>query len=1447
MVLELGANIAKFETGLSRAEYIAQQSADKIARSMSSATDRLASGLEGIAGKLAAAFSVEKLVEFGKRAIDTADEIGKMAQKVGVSTEILSAYRVQAQLSNVATEGLQSGMAKFARTAADAAAGGKDQAAVFQAIGVATRDAAGNLRPMSDLVQDVAKKFASYEDSASKTALAQQLFGKSGAELIPFLNELGEKSLPEVIKQADEFGNVISGNASKQAETFNDNITRLKLEASGFAQAVVQQVLPNMVALSDQMVQAGKTTDGYSSSASGVATAVKGFVFALLAAKEIVSGVAATVFAFFDAIQAVFSGAGEIIAAWAQTTAKAVKAAFTLDKTGLDAADKEFADRLNKVVVDTTTAFKGIGAGLQGGVNDSIKGATDSWNALFGATTKAGNAAEKTGEQIKKGTAPLVPNRAAADAAASALQRLNDMFAKDGEQLAAIRARIDPVNALYQTYTKTIADAVAQYDRELKAIQESAGGDEKKAQALANLNAKREAGLQVLNESIAAQIKENDVVGRYIQTVSNQQALIGLDDRTKAITEAQIALAEAWKNGNKAVNDWLVKMGLVDPTSEEGRKKIEALAGSLYDQQKAADLAAESAKEWQSIWAQAGNSVAETFAKVLVEGGSLFKSLADLAKQTVEQIIAYFAKLAIINPILNQVFGQSSAFQLLPTLFNTGGLAGSGAIPGGGSYNLLSAGGGSSLLSSAVSIGAGILAGYSAFKSAGGGVGGVASGAAAGYGTYALGTAVSAAVSAGSLTAGLAAIPVVGWIAIGATILNKLTGGALFGTSYKPTGASSTTIVLSDTGTDISNTVQESKKKALFGGTKTKDVNVAASADQTAAGGQLYTALKSGLEAFAQSLGQTAGALIGGTYKISTDKNGKQTFTSTIGGQNFTGDSQDQWASRLQSANFLAVLDKMGLAASQFVGGIAGDADKLAAKVQDFAQATVLANTDLSHGFHFLALSTSATLIDVMKFVEGAQAAGETLTQTYQRLAQAQSQYNQFVAQFVPGTAYVDDFEAAFSGLYHQMLANIDTANQLAQAAGAAGASQKDLTNIQQAAAKQMAALTVQLENSAQALAFSLGLTTKGTLDQVNQSIQSIISSIPTDSAAASSAADEATKSVRNFGTAMHETAKKASDAANLLLGDLSPLNDQQKLLLAAQGLRNGTVTAEQYDEIAKRLYASSEAYVQAFNYAQQFANRVSGGGGRGGGPAPLIATGVNASHVVTQATTPADEKPPGDLSAEEWKRAGISVAQFNKLSPEDQQKLITLLKEQTTLQVAQTGQQFNTLAQQIAEIAAAKGESFQQVIDEMGINNKDLEKGLNLKSDADLNAYLGKLQAQLDSANENTASIVSAINMLPQGIADAIAGKPVGTRSASIPTAQPATPNSPEPPAPGGSSTGPGTDRRGASLPGGRYITDADAEQIGQSTARHIGPYFDSALAGESRSSRRPPATARA
>ncbi|GAA0715231.1 hypothetical protein [Dokdonella soli] len=153
------------------------------------------------------------------------------------------------------------------------------------------------------------------------------------------------------------------------------------------------------------------------------------------------------------------------------------------------------------------------------------------------------------------------------------------------------------------------------------------------------------------------------------------------------------------------------------------------------------------------------------------------------------------------------------------------------------------------------------------------------------------------------------------------------------------------------------------------------------------------------------------------------------------------------------------MLDKMGLGASQFVSKLQGNADALFKGVQDFAGAAQAANTDLKNGLHFLASQSGTTLVSVMKFVEGLQSAGESLTQTYARLAAAQNAYDKFTAQFKPAATYVDNFEAGLAKINDTMKANIDQANALAKAAGAEGAATSDLVNIHQQAANQMAAL----------------------------------------------------------------------------------------------------------------------------------------------------------------------------------------------------------------------------------------------------------------------------------------------------------------------------------------------------------------------------------------------------
>jgi hypothetical protein len=458
-----------------------------------------------------------------------------------------------------------------------------------------------------------------------------------------------------------------------------------------------------------------------------------------------------------------------------------------------------------------------------------------------------------------------------------------------------------------------------------------------------------------------------------------------------------------------------------------------------------------------------------------------------------------------------------------------------------------------------------------------------------------------------------------------------------------------------------------------------------------------------------------------------------------------------------------------------------------------------------------------------MKFVEGSQKAGESLQQTYARLAQAQQQYNQFAAQFAPATVYVDSYEQALSQLYVQEQNNIATANALAVAAGAQGASESDLANIRATAVQQMGQLEAQLEVSAQSLAFSLGVTLIGTLDQVTGEIQTIVNAAKNNTGAvqdAATATSGAMVAIGNFGSAITSVTKAATDAINLLLGNLSPLNDQQKLQVALAGLAQGSVTKDQVLTIGRALYASSEAYNVLFAEVQQYPDKAaaSGGGKRGGGGRSKGSSSSGASAA------------PDDFggSAGDWAATGLTPAQWAAMSKDDQSKLVSLLGEQKTLQTAQTGQQFQNLAVQIAEIASTKQEDFTKVIAGMGVSQADLEKGLGLKSDAELKAYIENIQNQQDSQHQDSMTIVQAINNVPQALALILQknGQPAYRGNA------PSTPQ----PAGGADASGSGSTpiaaKRGAGgssggvlPPNGRTLSDGDAHAIGTAVGRQIAP----------------------
>lgn len=186
-------------------------------------------------------------------AINHADEIGKMAQKVGMTTEALSRLEYAARLSDVSLGELQVGLGQLSKNMEAGTAG-------LDALGISVMTADGRLRSTNEVFLEVAERFSTIEDGAGKTAIAMDIFGRSGANLIPLLNS-GRDGLAEMAAEADRLGLTISGNASQAAERFNDNVTRIQAALGGLTSQIAQGVAPRMADLTERMIDFYKETN----------------------------------------------------------------------------------------------------------------------------------------------------------------------------------------------------------------------------------------------------------------------------------------------------------------------------------------------------------------------------------------------------------------------------------------------------------------------------------------------------------------------------------------------------------------------------------------------------------------------------------------------------------------------------------------------------------------------------------------------------------------------------------------------------------------------------------------------------------------------------------------------------------------------------------------------------------------------------------------------------------------------------------------------------------------------------------------------------------------------------------------------------------------------------------------------------------------------------------
>ena len=577
---------------------------DHISEHLGNLSTNVVPGLIGALAGLAAAWGVEKMSEFVGEAINAGDELGKLAQKTGVAVEALSSWQLVAALGDASNETLATGFKKLSKAIIDAQEPTSNQAKLFKELDIATKDSHGNLRTVDAVMADLSEKFANSADDANKVAVAMELLGKAGTELIPTLNG-GKEALEELKKVNKDIGLDWAPEQTKQAEEFNDSLTLVGKATEGFWQIIAKDLLPILSELAIQFAESVKEGGTFRAVMDGTAQMIVAVVIpSLQFLAQIVSiitggfhvaGIAIGGFAAAAgaALSGNFSGAAEIVKQvgtdvkrltgeqqafsdklW-DTHKKTNEAGGEVKKTigDIGLVTSKAADNAQKLVDEYTKAEEGLMKSLFQ-VNNAGKAAETAWNNASGTFAKFTDAQKAHLLEISRELdlqtelAALTKQRITwetdlAKTKTDAASKFNniqveDITARGGEE--AVQKHINDVH----NYVTAQNELIKNYEAESKAKAEVALKEfevnqlseksidtyRKQGEAVAKLNQET----QTYSDYIA---KNRDEIQKLNLARDQLDALftsgkISVDEHTGAIEQNSKAMLSAWANQTEA-------------------------------------------------------------------------------------------------------------------------------------------------------------------------------------------------------------------------------------------------------------------------------------------------------------------------------------------------------------------------------------------------------------------------------------------------------------------------------------------------------------------------------------------------------------------------------------------------------------------------------------------------------------------------------------------------------------------------------------------------------------------------------------------------------------------------------------------------------------------------------------------------------------------------------
>jgi hypothetical protein len=267
LIFELAADVAHLRTDMKQANDIMTSSLR---------------GIQNVTNALGIKMGADMAINLGRAfaaniqaAIDKGDQLGKLADRIGTTTEALSGLQYAAQFAGVSTDDLTTGFKGLNKALLDARNPASDSAAAIRALGLNVQ--ALTAMDPTRAFDEIAEAFSGFSNGAEKAAVATQLFGKQGQALIPLLNG-GKEGLQAAREEAERLGLIMSSNTAQAMSDLNDNLTRLSNVSQGAYAVIAQQLVPALDTLVTTLFSASQEGTTYNNVLIGIGTIISDLI-----------------------------------------------------------------------------------------------------------------------------------------------------------------------------------------------------------------------------------------------------------------------------------------------------------------------------------------------------------------------------------------------------------------------------------------------------------------------------------------------------------------------------------------------------------------------------------------------------------------------------------------------------------------------------------------------------------------------------------------------------------------------------------------------------------------------------------------------------------------------------------------------------------------------------------------------------------------------------------------------------------------------------------------------------------------------------------------------------------------------------------------------------------------------------------------------------------------